>query len=177
MCRHASSFAKDCAFDLKRKPRVNSLWVDLLKGKRTPQRPYPSAQHHFRHLLCRSPGRVGRDTVRGTAPATDDGCPAPPGHLRSQSIPRPGLLLMWESWLRHEVVPGTARGERLSISVSTSPDAAPDDHRIAGRGQVHTCRRNGAAHGAAAEFISITNIGVPAGSNRPKSNGWSNFAS
>ena len=30
--------------------------------------------------------------------------------------PRPGLLLMWESWLRHEVLAGTGKGERLSIS-------------------------------------------------------------
>ena len=30
--------------------------------------------------------------------------------------PRPGLLLMWESWLRHEVLAGTGHGERLSIS-------------------------------------------------------------
>ena len=30
--------------------------------------------------------------------------------------PRPGLLLLWESWLRHEVLPGRGRGERLSIS-------------------------------------------------------------
>jgi uncharacterized protein (TIGR02466 family) len=30
--------------------------------------------------------------------------------------PRAGLLLLWESWLRHEVLPGTGRGERLSIS-------------------------------------------------------------
>jgi uncharacterized protein (TIGR02466 family) len=30
--------------------------------------------------------------------------------------PRPGLLLIWESWLRHEVLPGAGRGERLSIS-------------------------------------------------------------
>jgi uncharacterized protein (TIGR02466 family) len=30
--------------------------------------------------------------------------------------PRPGLLLLWESWLRHEVLPGSGRGERLSIS-------------------------------------------------------------
>ena len=30
--------------------------------------------------------------------------------------PRPGLLLLWESWLRHEVLAGTGRGERLSIS-------------------------------------------------------------
>jgi uncharacterized protein (TIGR02466 family) len=30
--------------------------------------------------------------------------------------PRAGLILMWESWLRHEVLPGAGRGERLSIS-------------------------------------------------------------
>jgi uncharacterized protein (TIGR02466 family) len=30
--------------------------------------------------------------------------------------PRPGQLLLWESWLRHEVLPGSGRGERLSIS-------------------------------------------------------------
>jgi uncharacterized protein (TIGR02466 family) len=30
--------------------------------------------------------------------------------------PRAGLLLMWESWLRHEVLAGSGSGERLSIS-------------------------------------------------------------
>jgi len=25
-------------------------------------------------------------------------------------------LLMWESWLRHEVLPGSGRGDRLSVS-------------------------------------------------------------
>ena len=30
--------------------------------------------------------------------------------------PRPGLLLHGESWLRHEVLAGTAKGDRLSIS-------------------------------------------------------------
>ena len=30
--------------------------------------------------------------------------------------PRAGTVLMWESWLRHEVRPGKGRGERLSIS-------------------------------------------------------------
>jgi uncharacterized protein (TIGR02466 family) len=30
--------------------------------------------------------------------------------------PRPGLLLLWESWLRHEVLRGSGRGERLSVS-------------------------------------------------------------
>jgi uncharacterized protein (TIGR02466 family) len=30
--------------------------------------------------------------------------------------PRPGLLLLWESWLRHEVLPGRAKEDRLSVS-------------------------------------------------------------
>ena len=29
---------------------------------------------------------------------------------------RPGLLLLWESWLRHEVLAGAGKGERLSVS-------------------------------------------------------------
>ena len=31
-------------------------------------------------------------------------------------VPQRGMLLLWESWLRHEVLPGNGRGERLSIS-------------------------------------------------------------
>ena len=30
--------------------------------------------------------------------------------------PRPGLLLLWESWLRHEVRPGRHKGDRFSVS-------------------------------------------------------------
>ena len=42
---------------------------------------------------------------------------APPRSDSFVSIePRPGLLLLWESWLRHEVLAGSAKGERLSIS-------------------------------------------------------------
>jgi uncharacterized protein (TIGR02466 family) len=30
--------------------------------------------------------------------------------------PVPGTVLLWESWLRHEVVQNTARGQRISVS-------------------------------------------------------------
>jgi uncharacterized protein (TIGR02466 family) len=30
--------------------------------------------------------------------------------------PRAGSLFLWESWLRHEVVAGSGKGERISIS-------------------------------------------------------------
>src|SRR3954471_17897470 len=32
LTRHAATFAKDCAFDLARKLRLDSLWVNLLKA-------------------------------------------------------------------------------------------------------------------------------------------------
>jgi uncharacterized protein (TIGR02466 family) len=30
--------------------------------------------------------------------------------------PEPGTILMWESWLRHEVTPNQAEEQRISIS-------------------------------------------------------------
>ena len=30
--------------------------------------------------------------------------------------PEPGRVFLWESWLRHEVVPGTGKGDRISVS-------------------------------------------------------------
>jgi uncharacterized protein (TIGR02466 family) len=30
--------------------------------------------------------------------------------------PEPGTILMWESWLRHEVLPNGAKTDRISIS-------------------------------------------------------------
>src|SRR5260221_14512424 len=32
LARHAAAFAKDCGFDLQRKPKLDSLWVNLLKA-------------------------------------------------------------------------------------------------------------------------------------------------
>ena len=32
LTRHASAFAEECAFELPRKPRLDSLWVNLLQG-------------------------------------------------------------------------------------------------------------------------------------------------
>ena len=34
--------------------------------------------------------------------------------------PKPGTLLLWESWLRHEVQQNQARGERVSVSFNYS---------------------------------------------------------
>jgi uncharacterized protein (TIGR02466 family) len=122
LTKHASGFAKDCAFDLGRKPKLDSLWVNLLRG----------TGHHSAHIHPHSiisgtfyvevPG--GSGAIRFEDPRLQMMMAAPtrrtdaPEELQPFVTvqPRPGLLLLWESWLRHEVLPGAGRGERLSIS-------------------------------------------------------------
>jgi uncharacterized protein (TIGR02466 family) len=122
LTRHAVKFAEECAFDLSRKPRLDSLWVNLLKtgGQHSGHiHPHSIISGTFYVDVPRGSGAIRFEDPRlplmMVAPPRDkDG----PEDLQSfvQVQPRPGLLLMWESWLRHEVLPGTGRGERLSIS-------------------------------------------------------------
>ena len=122
LARHAANFAEDCAFDLRRKPKLDSLWVNLLRG----------GGHHSAHIHPHSiiSGSLyvevpaGSGAIRFEDPRLPIMMAAP---QRSRDAaeelqtfvtvePRPGLLILWESWLRHEVLPGRGRGERLSIS-------------------------------------------------------------
>jgi uncharacterized protein (TIGR02466 family) len=119
---HAVSFARECGFNLACKPKLDSLWVNLLK----------SGGHHSGHIhphsLISGTLYVEVPKASGSIRFEDPRLPlmmaAPPRRQdASEELqpfvtvePRPGLLLMWESWLRHEVLPGTGRGERLSIS-------------------------------------------------------------
>ena len=122
LAKHIAIFADDVAFDLARKPKLDSLWVNLLK----------SGGHHTSH---RHPHSIisgtlyvevpeGGGHIRFEDPRSGLMMAAPPrrGDARADLqpfatvTPRPGLLLLWESWLRHEVLPGTAKVDRLSIS-------------------------------------------------------------
>jgi len=115
LTRHAAAFAKDCGFDLPRKPRLDSLWVNLLKG---------SGQHggHIHpHSIISGTFYIEAPPKSGAIRFEDPRLPlmmaAPPRAETFVTVqPRPGLLLMWESWLRHEVLPGRGKGDRLSIS-------------------------------------------------------------
>jgi uncharacterized protein (TIGR02466 family) len=120
--RHAANFSTEAGFDLNRKPRLDSLWANLLK----------SSGHHSGHIHPHSiiSGTFyvevppGSGAIRFEDPRLGLMMSAPsrrkdaPDDLQPFVTvePRAGLLLLWESWLRHEVLPGTGRGERLSIS-------------------------------------------------------------
>lgn len=122
LTKHAAMFAKECAFELPRRPRLDSLWVNLLRG------PGHHSGHIHPHSIISGTLYVevpkGSGAIRFEDPrlpmmmAAPTRYPDAPEELRPfvTVAPRPGLLLLWESWLRHEVLPGTGRGERLSIS-------------------------------------------------------------
>lgn len=121
--RHVARFADACAFDLGGKRlKLDSLWVNLLK----------SGGHHGAHL---HPHSVVSGTLYVTMPEGAGGLKledprlpmlmaapprrpdAPAGMATFQTVrPEPGTVLLWESWLRHEVVTNAAKGERISIS-------------------------------------------------------------
>ncbi|MEO6247361.1 MAG: TIGR02466 family protein [Sphingomicrobium sp.] len=122
LVKHAATFAANLAFDLPRKPKLDSLWVNLLK----------SGGQHSGHIHPHSilsgtlyievPPNAG--AIRFEDPRLTQMMAAPlrrpdaPDDRRTfvTVSPRPGLLLLWESYLRHEVLPGTAKADRLSIS-------------------------------------------------------------
>jgi len=115
LTRHAAAFATECGFGLNRRPKLDSLWVNLLK----------SGGHHGGHIHPHSiisgtfyvEAPKGSGAIRFEDPRLPLMMAAPPRPDTFVTVePRPGLLLMWESWLRHEVLPGAGRGERLSIS-------------------------------------------------------------
>jgi uncharacterized protein (TIGR02466 family) len=122
LSKHVSAFAADCAFELDRKPKLDSLWVNLLRG------PGHHSGHIHPHSIISGTLYVeapkGSGAIRFEDPRLPQMMAAPtrrpdaPAELQPFVAvdPRPGLLLLWESWLRHEVLPGSNRGERLSIS-------------------------------------------------------------
>ncbi|MBD8734416.1 MULTISPECIES: TIGR02466 family protein [Sphingomonas] len=121
--KHVAAFARDCAFDLGgRKLKLDSLWVNVLK---------PGGAHsgHIHpHSVVSGTMYVTIPEGAGALKLEDPRLPmmmaAPtrlddaPEDLRTfvYAVPKPGSVFLWESWLRHEVVPNAAKGERISIS-------------------------------------------------------------
>jgi uncharacterized protein (TIGR02466 family) len=121
--KHVAAFARTLGFDLGgRKLVCDSLWVNLLK---------PSALHtaHI-HPGSTISGTIyvevppGASAIRfedprlGLMMAAPQVRPnAPLSRQRFVSVtPKAGEVLLWESWLRHEVPRNAAKAPRLSVS-------------------------------------------------------------
>lgn len=121
--QHAASFSKELDFDLGGTPLVlNSIWVNLLSPGGT------HSAHIHPHAVLSGTYYVtvpeGAGAIRFEDPRHGFMMAAPPRRARAGkenqtfvSIePKAGMLLLWESWLRHEVPVNEGAEPRCSIS-------------------------------------------------------------
>ncbi len=121
--REVAAFAEALAFDLGGgRLKLDSLWVNVLK---------PGAAHSG-HLHPHSvvSGTVyvltppGAGALRLEDPRLPMLMAAPPRRADApedartfvELVPASGDVILWESWLRHEVTANRARSERISVS-------------------------------------------------------------
>lgn len=121
--KHVAGFAEDLAFDLGDKAlRLDSLWINML----------PEGGIHTSHIHPHSviSGTTyvampeGASAIKFEDPRSAMMMAAPPRRadaprdLRSfvYEAPKVGDVLLWESWLRHEVPMNMAEEERISVS-------------------------------------------------------------
>ena len=123
LSRHVAAFAEACAMDLGgRRLRLDSLWVNVLKPGGTHSahiHPHSVVSGTFYVAVPPGAGRLKLEDPRLSmlmaAPSRREDASE---DLRTfvYAEPKAGSLFLWESWLRHEVVPGAAKGDRISIS-------------------------------------------------------------
>src|SRR5476651_1516625 len=121
--RHAAKFAKALHWDiLGGKPVCDSMWVNVL----------PEGGSHTSHIHTNSviSGTYYVSVPQGAGPivyedprhammmAAPPRLASAPREMKSyvSELPKPGSLLLWESWLRHEVPLNKAEGLRISVS-------------------------------------------------------------
>jgi uncharacterized protein (TIGR02466 family) len=120
---HVAAFARELDFDLgKRRLKLDSIWLNVMQ----------SGAIHTAHIHPKSviSGTYyvtvpkGAGALKLEDPRLGLMMAAPPRKQRAardnQTFvylePKAGTLLLWESWLRHEVPLNRAAGDRISIS-------------------------------------------------------------
>ena len=121
--RHVAAFAKDIELDLgRRRLKLDSLWINVLE----------EGGHHTAHIHPHSviSGTTyvamprGASAIRFEDPRLPMMMAAPPRRPKAReemrsfvsAEPAAGEVLLWESWLRHEVPLNRAEGERVTVS-------------------------------------------------------------
>lgn len=121
--RDVAAFGRKSQFDLnRRRLKLDSLWVNVMEKDAV------HTAHIHPHSVISGTYYVavppGSGVIRFEDPrlALMMAAPARKTNARLENRafvdiqPRPGLLLLWESWLRHGVEPNKARGRRISVS-------------------------------------------------------------
>jgi uncharacterized protein (TIGR02466 family) len=120
---HVAAFARELEFDLQReKLRLDSIWINVLEPGGV------HAAHIHPHSVVSGTCYVavpdGAGAIKFEDPRLGFMMAAPPRKPKARPenrqfvtlAPRPGTVLLWESWLRHEVPLNEAEEERISVS-------------------------------------------------------------
>jgi uncharacterized protein (TIGR02466 family) len=123
IARHVGAFARAARFELGGcRLELDSLWINVMaKGAIHAPHIHPHAAVSGTYYVTVP---EGAGAIRFEDPRLPLMMAAPPrkkhAPLASRSfvdvVPRPGLLLLWESWLRHGVEANKARAPRISVS-------------------------------------------------------------
>lgn len=113
--RQVAAFAKDCGFDLAKRLKLDSLWVNVLKPGGT------HSGHIHPHSVVSGTVYIAVPPGSGALKLEDPRLPmlmAAPARPDTFVYvePEAGSVFLWESWLRHEVTPNAGKGDRISIS-------------------------------------------------------------
>jgi uncharacterized protein (TIGR02466 family) len=129
LARHVTAFARELEFELSgRKLVLDSLWVNVMnKGAIHAPHIHPHSAISGTYYVAVPPGS---GTIRFEDPRLPLMMAAPPRKERAKLAnklfvdvaPKPGMLLLWESWLRHGVETNRANGRRISVSFNYRMD-------------------------------------------------------
>ena len=121
--RHVAVFARQADFELNhRKLKLDSIWVNVMnRGAIHAPHIHPHAVVSGTYYVTVPPGS---GALRFEDPRLGLMMAAPPRRRTAKTAnrsfvdvaPKPGMLLLWESWLRHGVQESTAREPRISVS-------------------------------------------------------------
>ena len=123
IARHVDRFARTLDFDLRgRRLAMTDCWVNIMRhqGTHSPHL-HPLSTISGTYYVSTPPGCAG---IKFEDPRLERFMAAPPRKVSAraanrawQTLPaRAGRVVLFESWLRHEVPPVRSSGERISIS-------------------------------------------------------------
>ncbi|CAN5232978.1 TIGR02466 family protein [soil metagenome] len=120
--RHVTAFAKALSLDLDKRLKLDSLWINILRpGAAHSGHIHPHSVISGTVYVAVPPGSSALKLEDPRLPmmmaAPKRSADAPPEDQTFVSLtPAPGTVLLWESFLRHEVPANAAKTDRISLS-------------------------------------------------------------
>jgi uncharacterized protein (TIGR02466 family) len=128
IAKQVTGFARELQFETGTRLTLDSLWINVMnKGAVHTPHIHPHSVISGTYYVTAPPGS---GAIRFEDPRLGLMMAAPPRKANATAenrsfvdvAPKPGLLLLWESWLRHGVEPNAARGARISVSFNYRTD-------------------------------------------------------